>query len=312
MAPVHPNPTAQHVAHLLPKLSNDDPDFRYMALSDLRDILEAGHHGFLSADFQTCARTVDGLLITLVDSNGEVQNMAVKCLGPFANRVPETILCPMMERLSNIKTENTVDQSMPALSLREVVISLPRPVSGVARSKAVQEAYNAVSKVLIPRLVGYCPIPSKEKGLPSVPKGMLQVDLERGVDSNAIDVLIEVARCFGPMLQDAEIQALQKITLEVLESARATSMMKKKSVTAVATLATHFSDQLLSTFISRVIEHLRDVHLTRDKRKLYLHILGSIALYVADKSPAFTLANQYTDRYRASSAPISRRSRPSY
>jgi cullin-associated NEDD8-dissociated protein 1 len=54
-------------------------------------------------------------------------------------------------------------------------------------------------------------------------------------------------------------------------------MMKKKSVTAISTLAGYFSDQLLSSFLSRVIELLRDAHLTRTKRKLYITILGSMA-----------------------------------
>lgn len=282
MAPsssVPPNPTAGNVTQLLPKLDDDDPDFRFMALSDLHDMLLVGHAAFLQSDSHACAKTVEGLLKTLVDSNGEVQNQAVKCLGPFVNKVPDNILCPMIEKLSNLQTGNTVDQSIPSLALREVVISLPRPVAGGQRTKQVQDAYNAVSRVLIPRLVGYHVITPSQKGLPSVPKGMLPSDLEKGIDSNAIDVLTEVARCFGPMLQDAEINALQKITLEILENDRAGSMMKKKSITAISTLASFFSDQLLSAFVSRVIEHLRDVHLLRSKRKLYITLLGSIARY---------------------------------
>lgn len=286
MAPsssVPPNPTSHNVTQLLPKLNDDDPDFRFMALSDLHDMLLVGHPTFLSHDAVACAKTVEGLLSTLVDSNGEVQNQAVKCLGPFVNKIPDNILCPMIEKLSNLQTDNTVDQSIPSLALREVVVSLPRPVAGVARSKQVQDAYNAVSKVLIPRLVGYNVILPSRKDLPGVPKGMLQVDLDKGTDSNAIDVLTEVARCFGPMLQDAEINALQRITFEILENERASSMMKKKSVTAVSTLAGYFSDGLLSNFISRVIEHLRDVHLTRSKRKLYITILGSMARSIPRK-----------------------------
>jgi cullin-associated NEDD8-dissociated protein 1 len=42
-------------------------------------------------------------------------------------------------------------------------------------------------------------------------------------------------------------------------------------------LAGYFSDQLLSSFLSRVIELLRDPHLTRSRRKLYITILGSMA-----------------------------------
>lgn len=285
MAPssVPPNPTAHNVAQLLPKLNDDDPDFRFMALSDLHDILVVAHSGLLQHDEVTSAKTVEGLLSTLVDTNGEVQNQAVKCLGPFVNKIPDKTLPVMIDKLSNLQTDNTVDQSIPALALREVVVSLPRPIAGVARGKPVLDAYSAISRVLIPRLIGYYVIPPAQQGLPSPPKGMLQVDLEKGTDSNAIDVLTEVARCFGPMLQDVEIQALQKITFEILENARASSMMKKKSVTAISTLAGYFSDQLLSSFLSRVIELLRDVHLPRSKRKLYITILGSMARSIPRK-----------------------------
>ncbi|CBX96558.1 hypothetical protein IAQ61_005576 [Plenodomus lingam] len=285
MAPssVPPNPTAVNVAHLLPRLSDDDPDFRFMALSDLHDILVVAHPGLLAHDEVVAARTVDGLLTTLVDSNGEVQNQAVKCLGPFVNKCPERILPPMIDKLSNLPTGNTVDQAIPALALREVVVSLPRPVAGLSRNKAVTDAYSAISRVLIPRLIGHHVIAPVQQGLPKPPPGMLETDLAKGTDSNAIDVLTEVARCFGPMLQEVEIEALQSITFDILENDRASSMMKKKSVTAISTLAGYFSDALLSNFLSRLIELLRDPHLTRSKRKLYITILGSMARSIPRK-----------------------------
>jgi cullin-associated NEDD8-dissociated protein 1 len=285
MAPssVPPNPTAHNVAQLLPRFVDDDPDFRFMALSDLHDILVVAHPGLLLHDDVVAAKTVEGLLTTLVDTNGEVQNQAVKCLGPFVNKISDKTLPVMIDKLSTLPTGNTVDQSIPALALREVVVSLPRPVHGAARSKAVVSAYSAISRVLIPRLIGYNVIPPAQQGLTQPPKGMLQEDLDKGTDSNAIDVLTEVARCFGSMLQDVEIQALQQITFAILENDRASSMMKKKSVTAISTLAGYFSDSLLSGFLSKMIELLRDPHLTRSKRKLYITILGSMARSIPRK-----------------------------
>ncbi|CAE7023690.1 hypothetical protein P3342_005274 [Pyrenophora teres f. teres] len=285
MAPssVPPNPTAHNVAQLLPRFTDDDPDFRFMALSDLHDILVVAHSGLLLHDDVVAARTVDGLLTTLVDTNGEVQNQAVKCLGPFVNKISDKTLPVMIDKLSTLPTGNTVDQSIPALALREVVVSLPRPLAGAARTKSVTDAYSAISRVLIPRLIGYNVIPPAQHGLSQPPKGMLQDDLDKGTDSNAIDVLTEVARCFGSMLQDVEIQALQQITFAILENNRASSMMKKKSVTAISTLAGYFSDQLLSSFLSKMIELLRDAHLTRSKRKLYITILGSMARSIPRK-----------------------------
>ncbi len=76
--PMTQNPTTQNVNSLLSKLSDADPDIRYMSLNDLYATLSAGHQNFLLNDLNTCSKTVDGLLKTLDDQNGEVQNSAIK------------------------------------------------------------------------------------------------------------------------------------------------------------------------------------------------------------------------------------------
>jgi len=72
------NPNSQTVAQLLPKLHDADPDYRFMSLNDLYHVLSNGKHDFLQGDYNTAARTVDGVLKTLDDQNGEVQNLAIK------------------------------------------------------------------------------------------------------------------------------------------------------------------------------------------------------------------------------------------
>jgi cullin-associated NEDD8-dissociated protein 1 len=72
------NPNAQTVAALLPKLQDADPDYRYMSLNDLFQVLTIGRPDFLYNDYNTAARAVDGILQTLDDQNGEVQNLAIK------------------------------------------------------------------------------------------------------------------------------------------------------------------------------------------------------------------------------------------
>ena len=155
------NPSSHNVASLLPKLQDADSDIRYMTLNDLHTMLTIGSPTFLSHDYTTCCKVVDGLLHTLGDSHGDVQNMAIKCLGPFVNKAPETILCPTIEKVSNIKTEGALDNSIPALGVRAIVVALPQPVPGVQRSQKVTESYSAVSKALIPRLVGKVVVPLK-------------------------------------------------------------------------------------------------------------------------------------------------------
>ena len=73
-----PSSTSSNVQALLPKLTDADADLRYMSLSDLHQLLLNGAPTFLLSDYLTCTKAVDGLLRTLDDQNGEVQNQAIK------------------------------------------------------------------------------------------------------------------------------------------------------------------------------------------------------------------------------------------
>lgn len=66
----------QTVMSLLGKLSDADPDFRFMSLNDLLDLLKNAKADFLQHDYNIAARTVDSIIKTLDDQNGEVQNLA--------------------------------------------------------------------------------------------------------------------------------------------------------------------------------------------------------------------------------------------
>lgn len=278
MAPAVPqNPTPANVVSLLPKLNDADADLRYMSLNDLYNVLNAGSPAFLSNDYHTCAKTVECLLKTLDDSHGEVQNQAIKCLGALSLKLPTDILPPLVEKLTNLKTTHSVDSSISATALRTFIISYPRPLSGVTPSKATQDAYAAINKVLIPRLVGYVVIPHGLKNQPDPPPGMLEIDQEKGVDSDAIDVLIELIRCFGPMLQEPEKHALLKAIMGVFDNDRTSTVIKKKAVIAISVLAGYLSDRSLSTFVSNTIESFQGNDLPLAKRRLLITMVGSLA-----------------------------------
>lgn len=49
-----------------------------MSLNDLFNLLSTGKPDFLHSDYNTAARTVDGIMKTLDDQNGEVQSLAIK------------------------------------------------------------------------------------------------------------------------------------------------------------------------------------------------------------------------------------------
>lgn len=76
MAAVQASPQA--VSGLVQKLGDADPDFRFMALNDLLQILNNAKADFLQHDYNIAARSVDAIIKTLDDQNGEVQNLAIK------------------------------------------------------------------------------------------------------------------------------------------------------------------------------------------------------------------------------------------
>ena len=72
------NPTPQTVMALLQKLGESDPDFRFMSLNDLLQVLANGRPDFLHSDYNIAARAVECVVKALDDANGEVQNLAIK------------------------------------------------------------------------------------------------------------------------------------------------------------------------------------------------------------------------------------------
>lgn len=70
--------TRQGLSSLLVKLSDPDPDIRYMSLNDLLAILQSPSSAYLSHDVSSSTRLADGLLKALDDQHGDVQNQALK------------------------------------------------------------------------------------------------------------------------------------------------------------------------------------------------------------------------------------------
>ena len=155
--------------------------------------------------------------------------------------------------------------------------ALPRPVLGVEPSKQVKDAYSAISKVLIPRLLGYVVIHHGAKNLPDPPPGMLITDPEKGVEVDVIDLTSETVRCYGPLLQEAEKLALQRRLMEILDDERTGTVAKRKVVATISLLAVYMSDALLSTFLATVAGGLQTATAAPLKQRLFISMLGSVA-----------------------------------
>ncbi|XXH00708.1 Ras GTPase tem1 [Hypoxylon texense] len=270
-----PNPSPQVISGLLAKLSDPDSDFRFMSLNDLHQILTKQKTDFLGHDYNTSARIADSVIKALDDQNGEVQNLAVKCIAPLVTVIPLSVLSPALDKLSVLKMTNSVDNSIPSLALRNAISSLPRPVRGVTPSPAVRDTYSVISRVLIPRILGYPTSTTSAQQPAGESHGILDKDTEPTAES--VDVLIEIVRCYGPLLQELEVEKLQDVVVEVLERQSTPSQAKKRAVVALAVLAPYLTDSVLDGFISKVENALKQPKLSSVMRRLYISMMGSLA-----------------------------------
>ncbi|KAJ5611162.1 hypothetical protein N7510_007881 [Penicillium lagena] len=264
----------QNIAGLLAKLDDPDADLRYMSLNDLYTILSAPGSGYFQ-DQRSSTRLVEGLLKALDDQHGDVQNQALKCLGPLAIRLPFESLTPLLESLTNLTASQTIDTSVPNTALRVIVDTLPRPQAGQPAQQNTIAAYSAVSKVLIPRLVGPTPSPSSRRG--SIVRGMLEKDPSKGFSSDAIDVLIKVVTCFGPLLQESELASLSEPVMAIIHNDTAGTVVTKRALTAISALVLHFSDTQLDAFVATLVETLSSPNISTVHRRHLIATVGAIA-----------------------------------
>ncbi|KAJ8132710.1 hypothetical protein O1611_g909 [Lasiodiplodia mahajangana] len=265
------NPNPQTIGVLLSRLNDADPDFRYMSLNDLYQILAVPKTDFLAHDYNTSSRIVDAVIKSLDDQNGEVQNLASRCIGPLASKIPISVVTPMLEKLTMIEIKNSVDNSLPSLALRSAISSLPKPVPGVPPSQQVLDTYNIISHVLIPRTLGL-----SSPGMTSRPESRGLLD-KSGPSPEAVDVLIEVVRCFGPLLQPLEIEKLHDVVVKVLEREETPSPVKKRAVVALAVLAPFLTDSILGAFIVKIQKTMKQSEISPVMLRLYITVLGSLA-----------------------------------
>ncbi|KAJ2902206.1 Cullin-associated NEDD8-dissociated protein 1 C-terminal part [Zalerion maritima] len=275
--PAQPAANASAVLALVGKMSDPDPDYRFMALNDIHSIFTSHKTEWMAHEYNTAARTLDGIVKALDDNVGEVQNLAIKCLEPFTRRCPLAVIAPMLEKLSTMKQANTVDNSVVSMALRTVIHALPKPVPGGAPTQATTNAYTSISRVLIPRFVGKVVDPVNTNiRLPNAPANAL-LDSDSQPNSDTVDILIEVVACFGPMLSVAEVSALVEMVIKLIEDDKSNSVVKKRAVVALSLLAPYLQEQLLAQLMQRIEHQLTQPNVNSTTRRYLLSVVGSLS-----------------------------------
>jgi len=110
-----------HIANLLEKMSSSDKDFRFMATNDLMGELQKDS---IKLDDDSERKVVKMLLRLLEDKNGEVQNLAVRCLGPLVTKVKELQVETIVEHLcTNMSSEKEQLRDISSIGLKPSLVS---------------------------------------------------------------------------------------------------------------------------------------------------------------------------------------------
>ncbi|KAJ3052397.1 Cullin-associated NEDD8-dissociated protein 1 [Rhizophlyctis rosea] len=217
-----------------------------MATNDLIDALKKPD---CSLDDSNEQKVVKAVFKKLEDSNGEVQNLAVKALAPLAKKVKEKNLQDIVDKLCNLlKAETDSQKDIASIGLKTVIVEVP--VNSTTSASIVAK--------LIPKL------------LDQMRNENLSVD--------TIDILSEVLNRFGNQLVPGEASSagpqlqkqIQNALLHLLNHKR--FAIRKRTTVAIGSLVAHTSDELFAALIKDLLAELRAKEQREDWDRLRTHV----------------------------------------
>ena len=135
-------------------MTSTDKDFRFMATNDLMSELQKDS---IKLDDDSERKIVRMVLKLLEDKNGEVQNLAVKCLGPLVNKVKESQVETIVDSLClNMISSKEQLRDISSIGLKTVISELPQSSSSLAPNvcqRITGKLSKAIEKVCLKRLL---------------------------------------------------------------------------------------------------------------------------------------------------------------
>uniref|UniRef100_A0A0P6FDL4 Cullin-associated NEDD8-dissociated protein n=1 Tax=Daphnia magna TaxID=35525 RepID=A0A0P6FDL4_9CRUS len=233
-----------HIANLLEKMASSDKDFRFMATNDLMGELQKDS---IKLDDDSERKVVKMLLRLLEDKNGEVQNLAVRCLGPLVTKVKDVQVETIVEHLcTNMSSDKEQLRDISSIGLKTVISELPLTASGMAAS---------VCKRITGRL--NTAIAKQED---------VSVQLE------ALDILADLLTRFGTLLVSFH-EAIREALLPQLASPRLA--VRKRTIQALG----HLVMSCHHTLYVKIMEHLLDglaKNSTTSTTRTFIQAVGAI------------------------------------
>lgn len=205
---------------------SSDKDFRFMATNDLMTELQKDN---INLDDDSEKKVVLSVLRLLDDKNGEVQNLAVKCLGPLVNKVKVSQVETIVETLCmNMVSSDEQTRDISSIGLKTVISELPQ-----------------VSKNLAPNV---CQLITG-KLCAAIEKEDVSVQLE------ALDIMSDLLSRFGEFLIPYH-EACLKALVPQLESSR--QAVRKRTIVALSHLLILCNNNAYNKVILHLTEGLEN------------------------------------------------------
>lgn len=222
-------------------MGNRDKDFRYMALSDL--LVELEKETF-KMDNDSEKKIVTAIIKLLDDSSGDVQGLAVKCLGPLMTKIKEQQIQEIVDTLGDYVIQNKKE------TLRDI--------AGVGFKPIISQIDSKNANILM-RIV------------PKLIQGIN--DGEKLVVSECLGVLSDLLSRFSTSMT-GDHEKIQKAILPQLTST--TAATRKKAISCLGYLSISTPDDLFSQLVTFVLKGIKESKKNNHIRTL-ISVIGAIS-----------------------------------
>ncbi|PZC73570.1 hypothetical protein B5X24_HaOG209399 [Helicoverpa armigera] len=213
------------IANLLEKMTSNDKDFRFMATNDLMTELQKDS---IKLDDDSERKVVKMLLRLLEDKNGEVQNLAVKCLGPLVNKVKEYQVEGIVDTLcANMLSDTEQLRDISSIGLKTVISELPLGSNTLAAN---------VCKKITGKL-----------------SSAIEKQEDVSVQLEALDILADLLSRFGGLLISFHPMLLNSLLPQLASPRQA---VRKRTIVALSHLVMSCNASLYNKLIDHLLEGL--------------------------------------------------------
>lgn len=229
---------------LLERMTSTDKDFRFMATNDLMSELQKEN---VRWDDDSETKVTYQIVGLLKDKNGEVQNLAVKCLGHLVKRIKDDRRQLVVKSLCQmLKNDSEEMRDIASIAIKTIVSEMP------LSPKMIDIVNNDLNPNLLTAIANNSDV---------------NVQLE------SLDILTELVNRLGTKIGIFHEQ-MQQSLLEQLNSER--SAIRKRSMNALSNLLACCSEELFNVTIARLYHSLVAVTPTDFEAKTLLQCIAFI------------------------------------